>query len=62
LEQIHSFSSQIYDANVADSHPHAHITFVDGEGKKTDTMIEPDATVKQWIGCKQKENEADKSD
>jgi len=28
---------------------------------KTDTMTEPDATVKQWIGCKQRKNEADKS-
>ena len=28
---------------------------------KTYTMTEPDATVKQWIGCKQRENESDKS-
>jgi len=27
---------------------------------KTNTMTEPDATMKQWIGCKQR-NKADKS-
>jgi len=46
LEQIHSFSFQICNANIVDSHPHAYITFVDGKGEKTDTMIELDATVK----------------
>jgi len=47
LEQIYSFSFQICNANVVDSHPHAYITFVDGEGEKIDTIIEPDTTVKQ---------------
>jgi len=47
LKQIRSFSSHICDADVADSHQHAQIAFVDGEGEKTDTMTEPDATIKQ---------------